>query len=73
MANSYRTVESACPVCRSRKVRTFKFHGILEGILLRIMRIHPFWCNACDRRFYLFLPASEFCGSESDGEPVIPN
>jgi hypothetical protein len=72
MAVTHPFIESACPVCTSRKVRSSRFHGILERILLRLLRIYPFWCSACDRRFYLFFPTSEFCRQESDGLRLPP-
>lgn len=46
--------ESTCPVCRSQKVHSSRFQGVLECALLRILNIHPYWCGACDSRFYLF-------------------
>jgi hypothetical protein len=51
-------VESACPICRSRKVLFSNFQGILERTVFRFLRIYPFWCNACDTRFYLFSKTS---------------
>ena len=45
---------SACPICRSQSVILLKFQGILERTVFRFLSIYPFWCNACDARFYLF-------------------
>lgn len=50
-------LESACPICHSRQVLFSKFQGILELTIFRLLSIYPFWCNACDTRFYLFSKA----------------
>jgi hypothetical protein len=73
MARFLREFDSTCPVCRSREVRAFDFHGILDRILFRLMRIYPFWCSACDRQFYLFFPTSEFCSQKSVGKLLTPH
>lgn len=66
MAQPQQAGESLCPVCRSRGISLSGFHGILERLLLRIMKIYPFWCDACHRRFYLFFPKSNLCHQEFD-------
>lgn len=71
MTQSHSTLDSTCPVCRSREVRSASFHGIAERVLLRLMRIYPFWCNDCFRRFYLFFPKPQLCRQES-GSGVSP-
>jgi len=73
MGKFHRQFDSTCPVCRSREVRAFDFHGILERILLRLMRIYPFWCSACNRQFYLFFPTSDYYSQKSVGEPLTPH
>ena len=59
MAHVHPEVQSACPVCQSRKVQSTGFHGIIERVFLRLLRIRPFWCNNCLSRFYLLFPQSE--------------
>jgi hypothetical protein len=56
MVEAHSALESACPVCSSRKIQSMNFQGIVEPIVLRLMRIYAFWCNDCFRHFYLFLP-----------------
>jgi len=53
MTHAHPEVQSTCPVCQSRKVQLMGIHGILERVFLRLLRIHPFWCNDCFSRFYL--------------------
>lgn len=49
-------VQSTCPVCRRECVSSSKLLSILERVLLRAFRMHPFWCMSCDLRFYTFSP-----------------
>jgi hypothetical protein len=57
--------ESACPICRSQKVLFSSFQGIPERTIFRFLSIYPFWCNACESRFYLFSkPSFSRQGSE---------
>jgi hypothetical protein len=46
--------ESACPMCRSQRVAPSRFQGILESIIWKFLDIHPFRCDTCNSRFYLF-------------------
>jgi hypothetical protein len=59
MTDTHLELESTCPTCQIRKVRSMSFHGFVERVLLRLLRVRPFWCNDCFRRFYLFFPKSE--------------
>ena len=52
-------LESTCPACRSRKIQSTNLQGIVESIVLRLMRIYPFWCTDCFRHFYLFFPKTD--------------
>ena len=67
MTQVHSAVQSTCPICQSREIHSTGFHGIVERILLWILRIRPLWCNDCFSRFYLFFPQSELCPQESRG------
>jgi len=73
MAHEYSEVEANCPVCRSRKIQSMSYQGILERIFLRLMRIYPFWCNNCFRRFYLFFSKPQLSHRPSSGGSSFPS
>jgi hypothetical protein len=72
MAQEHSEVESTCPVCRSRKVQSMSYYGIVELICFRLMRIYPFWCNDCSRRFYQFFSKPPLFRQESRGDSSLP-
>jgi hypothetical protein len=45
----------SCPACRCSQVCKADYEGIIEQMILRIVNICPFLCQACDMRFYMFL------------------
>lgn len=67
MTEIHPAVPSACPVCRSRKTQSTGLQNVVERLVLRILRIHTFWCDDCLRHFYLFFPKPELCRQESSG------
>lgn len=48
-----RSVHHSCPHCHSDEIYRQRARGILERHVVRAFRFFPFWCAACDRRFYL--------------------
>jgi hypothetical protein len=55
----------SCPACRCTRVCKGEYEGIIEQTILRLVRICPFLCQACDMRFYMFLAASALPQPES--------
>jgi DNA-directed RNA polymerase subunit RPC12/RpoP len=47
-----RNNRKACPSCGSREVTRSHRRGIAERYVLPTVRIRPYRCAACDRRFY---------------------
>jgi ribosomal protein L37AE/L43A len=41
-----------CPRCERKAVRRSKRRGVIESTLLSLIRVRPFRCMDCDRRFY---------------------
>jgi DNA-directed RNA polymerase subunit RPC12/RpoP len=41
-----------CPYCESARIHQSKRSGILERVVLAILFIRPFRCEACDSRFF---------------------
>ena len=54
----YTNAALACPTCGSPQVFKPDDHAIVERIILYIVKLYPFLCRACHRRFYLFRPKS---------------
>jgi hypothetical protein len=61
----YTNTIPACPNCRSPQVFKLYDHAIVERIILYIVNLYPFLCDACHRRFYLFHPKSRIFRHES--------
>jgi len=58
MTNIHALSDISCPVCRSIRVSSAEYDGIIEQTILWIAGICPFLCQSCDMRFYLFLATS---------------
>lgn len=43
-----------CPECKSRSVRRSVRETLLEATLFRILRVAPYRCTRCERRFLDF-------------------
>jgi len=41
-----------CPFCRCLEVYRTRSKGIIERHLLPVVRLCPYRCTSCDRRFY---------------------
>jgi transcription elongation factor Elf1 len=41
-----------CPECSSNNVRRARRHGVLEHMLMKMIRVHPYRCENCEARFY---------------------
>jgi hypothetical protein len=61
----YTRTVPACPNCRSAQVCEPDDHNIIERIVFYFVKLYPFLCRACHRRFYLFLPETGMPGQES--------
>jgi hypothetical protein len=42
-----------CPHCSSDEIYRQRARGIIERHFARAIHFFPFWCAACDRRFYV--------------------
>lgn len=63
--NVHTPADFSCPACRSSRVSRFEYEGIVEQMFLRIVRISPFLCQACDRRFCMFVAPSRLSRPEA--------
>jgi transposase-like protein len=45
-------VSISCPFCQSNLIHRSRTRGILESLLV-FLRIRPYRCDECDRRFFL--------------------
>lgn len=43
----------SCSFCGSGEIYPQRPRGLVERHIFRTFRFAPFWCVACDRRFYL--------------------
>jgi hypothetical protein len=44
--------KTICPGCSGRRVRRSPRRGFFEETLLRLVRMRPYRCYDCDRRFF---------------------
>jgi len=58
-SNSSKSSLHVCPHCSSENVYRQQARGIIERHVVRTIRIFPFRCASCDRRFYLPEAASD--------------
>jgi hypothetical protein len=54
----------SCPTCQSSHVIGAEYEGIVEQTILRLFRMFPLLCQACNMRFYMFLAKSSALYSE---------
>jgi hypothetical protein len=47
-----------CMYCGSDELYRQRHRGIIEQHIFRAFNFAPFWCAACDRRFYLRVATS---------------
>jgi len=41
-----------CPACKSNNVRRSMRRGVLEILVLRLLLLRPYRCDACNYRYY---------------------
>jgi len=47
-----RTSKRACPWCGCTEIHKSRRRGLIDRGFCRILRISPYRCEECDRRFY---------------------
>lgn len=43
-----------CPSCSSSKVHRSRRNGVIERSLLRVLAVHAYRCEDCDKRYFGF-------------------
>ena len=58
-----------CPRCSGPNVRHSRAHGLAEGIFVPLLRLTPYRCADCLKRFYRFAGRTSAAGRRENPAP----